>query len=147
LIFAAALACLIGIGGTKIALALEAGRTNVGYLFLMMIAAVIIAYLVSHPYRTVRGEALLANTRALFAHLRRRATSIHAGTGSPDLLWVSALFGVGVLSASAFPWAAYFGGNVRGEGAGAGGGCGTGGSGCGGGGGGGGGGCGGCGSG
>jgi len=137
-----AVLALLGVGGTKIAIALSVGRTNVWILVVMMIAAVIVAVMISYPYRTSLGSAYLASLRSLFSDLRARAGSIRPGGGSRDLLWLTALFGIDALPAAAFPFAQLFQRKSASSGCGSGG-CGSGGgSGCGGGGGG----CGGCGS-
>ena len=129
-----AAACLVGLGGAKLIVALSAGRSNVLLLIGMMIIAVIAAWKIGNPYRTAIGDSYLASIRSMFSNLRGRASSILPGSGSRELLWLTSLFGVAALPSSAFPF-------VSGSSCGSS--CGGGGGGCGGGGGGG---CGGCGS-
>ena len=144
LLLVAALALLIGMGGAKIWNSLKIGRTNVEFLHIEMVLAVIVAWKIHNPYRTRLGDDYLASVQSLFANLRQRAASLQPGSGSRDVLWLTALFGVAMLPSSAFPAIAHVW--PRSSSSTGGSGCGSsgGGSGCGGGGGGGG--CGGCGS-
>jgi uncharacterized protein (TIGR04222 family) len=143
LLLLAAVALLIGMGAAKSSVALSAGRTNITFLQIEMVLAVILAWKIHNPYRTRRGDDYLASTRSLFSGLRQRAGSLQPGSGSRDVLWLTALFGIAMLPATAFPAIAQVwpkSTSTTGSS-----GCGSGGSsGCGGGGGGGG--CGGCGS-
>jgi hypothetical protein len=109
----------------------------------LTIAAVVAAVMIGNPYRTSLGEAHLAGIRGLFADLRRRADSIQPGGGTAELAWLAAVFGLGAVPASAFPFVREF--RAKRE-VSSGSGCGTSGCGSGGCGGGGGGGCGGCGT-
>jgi uncharacterized protein (TIGR04222 family) len=145
LLLVAALALLIGMGGAKIWVALKSGRTNVEFLIIEMILACIVAWKIHNPYRTRRGDDYLASVRSLFANLRQRADSLRPGSGSRDVLWLTALFGVAMLPSSTFPAIAHVWPRATSTSSGSGCGSSGGGSGCGGGGGGGGG-CGGCGS-
>jgi uncharacterized protein (TIGR04222 family) len=142
LLLLAALALLIGMGGAKIWVALAAGRTNVAFLIIEMVLAVFLAWKIHNPYRTRLGDDFLASVRSLFAGLRQRAASLQPGSGSRDVVWLSALFGIAMLPASTFPAIAHVWPRPA-TGSGSSCGASTGGSGCGGGGGGG---CGGCGS-
>lgn len=142
----AALVAVIGVGGTKLMIAVGAGRSNIGFLIVMMAVAVFVAIKLRGPYRTAVGESYLASICSMFTGLQERAASIRPGNGSRDLLWLTALFGAATLPASAFPFVQHLWPKPRtasGSGCSS---CGGGGgsSGCGGGGGGGG--CGGCGS-
>jgi len=138
--FVAALAALLGVGGLKLIVALAAGRSNVLFLIVLMVVGAIVAFKIRSPYRTVLGDSYLANVRSMFEGLRGRASAMRPGSGSRELLWLTSLFSVAALPASAFPFVPQL---WRNPGASSGmAGCGSsGGSGCGGGGGG----CGGCG--
>jgi uncharacterized protein (TIGR04222 family) len=143
LFLATALAAILGVGGTKLAIALSAGRSNIGFLIVMMIFAVILAIGLRGPYRTAMGESYLASIRSMFAGLHERAADIRPGSGSRELLWLSALFGIAALPTSAFPFVpTLWPKPAQASGSSCGSSCGSGGGGCGGGGGG----CGGCGS-
>jgi uncharacterized protein (TIGR04222 family) len=134
-----AAACLIAVGGVKLAIALAAGRRNVMFLIVMMVVALVIVWKSGNPYRARLGEDYLGSIRAMFANLRQRAKSIQPGSGSREVLWLTALFGVAALPSAAFPFVRDFrpksdGGSGCGSGCGSGGGggCGGGGGGCGG---------------
>jgi uncharacterized protein (TIGR04222 family) len=141
LLLMAALAAILGVGGIKLAVALSAGRSNIGFLIVLMIFAVILAIGLRGPYRTAMGESYLASIRNMFAGLHGRASDIRPGSGSRELLWLSALFGIAALPTSAFPFVPTLwprpvqaSGSSCGSscGSGGGGGCGGGGGGCGG---------------
>lgn len=104
LLLIAALAALLGVGGIKLAVALSAGRSNVGFLIIMMAVVIFVAIKIRGPYRSALGDSHLASIRNMFTGLRERASSIRPGDGSRELLWVTALFGVAVLPTSAFPF-------------------------------------------
>ena len=144
LLLVGALVLLIGMGGAKIWVALKSGRTNIEFLLIEMVLAVIIAWKIHDPYRTRLGDDCLASAQSLFANLRQRAASLQPGSGSRDLLWLTALFGVAMLPSSTFPAIAEVWPRPTSSTGGSGCGSSGGGGGCGGGGGGGG--CGGCGS-
>src|SRR5262245_46545575 len=136
-----ALAVLLGVGGTKLLVAVQAARGNVGCLLGMMVIATIVVVHYSRPYRTALGDSYLESIRSVFNGLRNRAATIRPGSGSRELLWLTALFGAAMLPTAAFPFASQLW--PRSSSDGSSGGCGSSsGSGCGGGGGG----CGGCGS-
>ncbi len=99
-----ALAALIGVGAIKLMVALSAGRSNVGFLIVMMVVAVVVAVKVRGSYRTAAGESDLGSIRSMFSELQRRASEIKPGSGSRELLWLTALFGASALPASAFPF-------------------------------------------
>jgi uncharacterized protein (TIGR04222 family) len=141
LLLIAALGALLGVGAIKLAVALSAGCSNIGFLILMMAVAAFVAFKIRGPYRTALGDSYLASIRNMFTGLRERASSIRPGSGSRELLWLTALFGVAPLPTSAFPFvpqlwprpaAASNSGCGSSCGSGGGSGCGGGGGGCGG---------------
>lgn len=144
LLLLAALLVLLAVGGTKLAVALTAGRSNIGFLIAMMLIAAIAAFKLRGPYRTATGDSYLAGMRSMFRGLKERAASLTPGIGSREVLWLSALYGAAALPASAFPFVGELWPNPKETHASSGSSCGSscGSSGCGGGGGG----CGGCGS-
>ena len=136
-----ALIALVGLAGAKIWIALGRGRTNVGFLIALAIILVVIAVRMSRPFRTARGNALLADLRTLFRRLKGRAGSIRPGGATSEAVLLAAVFGLGALPAGGFAFAKRLYPKAAGD---SGGSCGSScGSSCGGGGGGGG--CGGCG--
>jgi uncharacterized protein (TIGR04222 family) len=103
-VWAAAAVALAAVGGAKLAIATTEGRSNVGFLLALLMVAVIMAFKIVFRYRTAAGDSALASTRSMFGHLRRRASSIMPGSGSRELLWLTALFGAAALPAATFPF-------------------------------------------
>lgn len=137
---------LLGVGGTKIVVALHRGRTNVLILvILMVIVALATAKLLLGPRRTPRGSALLADLERLFGGLRDRASHLRKGGATSELALLAGVFGLAAVPIGIMDsWTRVFAREVTQAGGCGSSGCGS--SGCGGGGGGGcGGGCGGCG--
>ena len=89
-----------GVGLTKLLIALQAGRTNVGFLILLMIAAVVVAGVLSFPRLTESGKAMLEDVKSLYGGLRGGAVSLNAGGAAVEPMMMAAVFGVGALSAS-----------------------------------------------
>ena len=93
---------LAGVAGTKIVVALSRGRTNILFLVIEAIVFCVLAYKVTHPFRTPAGDALLDELGTLFAGLRARAGSLALGAADQDVALLAAVFGIGALP-SAFP--------------------------------------------
>src|SRR5262249_26301359 len=133
-----AVAFLVLVGGGKLAIAIAAGRTNVLFLILLMLLALFVVWRSGNPYRARAGDDVLASIRSMFSGLRRRAAWPRRGSGSREVLWLPALFGVAALPAAAFPFIGDFrdrtasGSSCGSGGDGGSGGCGGGGGGCGG---------------
>jgi len=100
--FIFALVVLAGVGGTKVLVALERGRTNVIFLIILTVVALVIAGKVSFPRLTARGAALLADVQALYSGLKERATFIRPGGASIEPMMLAAAFGVGALAGDGF---------------------------------------------
>src|ERR1044071_1599336 len=62
----AAFFVLGGVGGAKVYIALERGRTNVAFLIILMVVAIWAAVKVLYPRLTTRGSALLADIQTLY---------------------------------------------------------------------------------
>jgi len=107
LLLMAAITALLGVGGIKLAIALGAGRSNVLFLIVMMLVAVVVAFRIRGAYRTATGERYLESVRDMFAGLRERASSIRPGSGSRELLWLTALYGAAAVPTAAFPFVPY----------------------------------------
>lgn len=100
----AAFFILGGVGGIKVFIALERGRTNVAFLIILMVIAILIAIKVSSPRLTARGAALLADVQTLYAGLKDRATFIRPGGATVEAMMLAATFGVGALAGDAFAY-------------------------------------------
>lgn len=99
-----ALLLLEGLGAVKIAVALARGRTNIEFLVILMIVAIIIAAVVSFPRLTVRGAAMLEDIKTLYAGLKERAAMIHPGGATAEAVMLAAVFGVGALAGDGFAY-------------------------------------------
>jgi hypothetical protein len=100
---------LVGTAIIKISVALNRGRTNIGFLILMVVALVIAAGVVSRPRRTRSGDLLLEDMRTLFSGLSGRANTLSPGGASNEVAFLAALFGVQALPLAAFPFARQLG--------------------------------------
>jgi uncharacterized protein (TIGR04222 family) len=101
---AAVIAALLLTAGIKIEIAISRGHSNVEFLIVLVVFAVVIAFIVGNPYRTSRGTAYLRSVCNLFTDLKGRAASVRPGGETKELLWLTALFGMSALPASAFPF-------------------------------------------
>jgi uncharacterized protein (TIGR04222 family) len=93
----AGMAFLAAVALIKIAIALGRGRTNILFL---IVALAVFAYLLSRiatPFRTLAGEAMLADLRRLFMGLRRRTRSAGTPSETQELALVAAVFGISAL--------------------------------------------------
>ncbi len=106
--FLLAAGILAGVTFIKIGVAFSRGRHNV--LFLVVLAALACwgAYRIVHPFRTARGDALLADLKTLYGSLKERAESIPAGGASSELAWLGAVFGMAAVPFILFPFAGAF---------------------------------------
>lgn len=89
---------LDGVGFTKVLIALEAGRTNVGFLIVLMTLATVVAGVLSFPRLTESGKAMLEDVKSLYSGLRGGAVSLNAGGAAVEPMMLAAVFGVGALS-------------------------------------------------
>lgn len=130
-----AAAILLAVSIVKIAIALGRGRTNIGFLILLTVVAIVLARKVAFPRTTVLGRRFLDELENLFQSLKLRAPQIRPGGANADLVLAAAVFGLDVLPHKEFAWAWDLhppqGGSSCGSGCG-GGGCGGGCGGCGG---------------
>ena len=92
-----ALLLLEGLGTAKILVALSRGRYNIGFLVVLMIAAIIVAALVSFPRLTARGAAMLEDLESLYAGLKDRAYTIRSGGATADAVMLAGVFGISAL--------------------------------------------------
>lgn len=103
LVFLVVAAVLIAVSAAKIVIALERGRTNVGYLIVLTFFACAIASHNIGENESVRaGRRLVNDLRNLFDSLRLRARELQPGGSSAEVALLAAVFGVTELP---FPWA------------------------------------------
>ena len=96
---------LLVVASIKILIGLSR-NAPVGFLFAMTAAASVVAALTYNPFRTRRGDRLLADAQLLFAGLRSRAATLRGGRGDSDVTMLAAVFGVGALPSGEFPFVA-----------------------------------------
>ena len=99
-----ALMALGVVGVIKIVIGLSRERP-VGFLVVMMIAAMVIALVSSFPRLTARGNATLADITNLYSGLRTRVNSFSPGSASAELAMFAAVFGVTALATTPFGYA------------------------------------------
>jgi uncharacterized protein (TIGR04222 family) len=104
-LFLGASAVLLFFSVTKIVIALNRGRMNVGFLILLTIVALALLLKSVNPRLTARGIALLENVQNLFLSLKVRAPQIRPGGASTELVMLAAVYGVGALPRETFVWA------------------------------------------
>ena len=61
--------------------------------------------ILSRPRVTAKGEALLKHMRMLFGNLKDRASSLRPSSSPNELALLAAVFGIGAIPLSAFPYA------------------------------------------
>src|SRR5262245_43907942 len=95
----------LGVAGViKIVIGISLGRP-VGFLVVMMIAAMAIAFFSSFPRLTARGKVTLSDITNLYSGLRTRVNSFIPGSASAELAMFAAVFGVAALAATQFGYA------------------------------------------
>src|SRR5262245_3314805 len=95
----------LGVTGViKIVIGISLGKP-VGFLVVMMIAAMVIAFFLSFPRLTARGKATLTDATNLYSGLRTRVNSFSPGSASAELAMFAAVFGVAALAATPFGYA------------------------------------------
>lgn len=103
-LYSAGAAVLLFFSVTKIAIAFARGRTNVGFLIVLTLFALLMLAAALFRERTARGDSLLAELRNLFEALRLRAGQVRPGGGSADVALLAAVWGVSALPQENFPW-------------------------------------------
>jgi uncharacterized protein (TIGR04222 family) len=98
---------LTGVGLTRILFALFEGRTNVGFLIILMIVSIVVAVKFSFPRLTESGKATLEDVQSLYSGLRNRTAFSNtggvaqAGAADGEPMMLAAAFGVGALAGPA----------------------------------------------
>jgi uncharacterized protein (TIGR04222 family) len=93
-----------GVGGVKVFIALERGRTNIIFLIILTVIAIVVAVKVLSPRLTSRGAALLVDVQTLYRGLKERATLIRPGGATIEAMMLAAAFGVDTLAGDAFSY-------------------------------------------
>lgn len=104
LIFSCALLILGGVGLFKLIIALGRGRTNVCFLIVLIVVAIVFAAKQSFPRLTETGKALLEDVRNLYSGLKDRAALLQPGGATIEPMMLAAVFGVGALAGQGFAY-------------------------------------------
>jgi len=101
------IACMVlgGVAFTKVMIALSQGRTNVSFLIILMIAAIVVAAKLSFPRLTESGKAMIEDVQSLYSGLRDRAAFLTPGGAGIEPMMLAATFGVGALAGEGFAYA------------------------------------------
>jgi uncharacterized protein (TIGR04222 family) len=99
-----ALMALGVVGVIKIVFGLSLGKP-VGFLVVMMIAAMVIAAFTTFKRLTARGKETLSDVTNLYSGLRTRVNSLSPGSESAELAMFAAVFGVAALATTPFAYA------------------------------------------
>ena len=94
-----------GVALVKILIALERGRTNVWFLIILTVIAIVAAVKISFPRLTESGKAMIADLQNLYSGLKDRAKFLHSGGATIEPLMLAAVFGVGALASADFAFA------------------------------------------
>lgn len=90
------------VAGLKMLIALSRGRTNIALLIIAVVVFGFVIHRVTNPFRTVAGDAMLADLRTLFGALKHRVSSfsLDVPSGGNEIALAAAVFGIGSLPAS-----------------------------------------------
>jgi len=91
-----------GVAIIKILIALERGRTNVWFLIILTIVAIVVAVKISFPRLTESGKAMIADLQNLYSGLKDRALSLRPGGATIEPMMLAAVFGVAALEGADF---------------------------------------------
>ena len=95
-------AVLGGVAIVKILIALERGRTNVWFLIILAVVAILIAAKISFPRLTESGKAMIGDLQNLYAGLKDRSLFLRTGGTTIEPMMLAAVFGVGALESADF---------------------------------------------
>ena len=104
LLFGAILA-LADVAAIKIYVALMRGHTNITFLIVLAVIAIILAVKVERPRLTARGKATIEDLQNLYGHLRTRPTPVSPGGGSIEAAMLAGVFGLAALPVVGFAFA------------------------------------------
>lgn len=97
-----ACAVLGGVAVVKILIALERGRTNVWFLIILTVVAIIVAVKISFPRLTESGKAMIGDLQNLYSGLKDRALFLRTGGATIEPMLLAAVFGIGALESADF---------------------------------------------
>jgi uncharacterized protein (TIGR04222 family) len=91
------LVVLLGIGITKLFVAIAGGHSNVAFLIILMIVFTVVVIKVSRPRRTKEGDRAIENLRTLFGDLKTRQSSMAGGASPVEYAMMAAVFGAATI--------------------------------------------------
>lgn len=100
--FAAAVLVLLLVAGIKVGVALARGRSNILGLIVLSVLGVCALSFVSFPRLTELGRRVLVDLRELYGGVRARVDQLASQDGSPEIVALAAVYGLGVLPGSAY---------------------------------------------
>jgi hypothetical protein len=103
--FLAVAGVLLAISVIKIRVALQGGHSNIAFLVLLTVVALVVAIVIFRRRRTRAGDRALADQRTLFAPLKGRVKQLAAGGATQEAALIAAAFGMVALPAAAYPFA------------------------------------------
>src|ERR1051325_9359604 len=103
-IFGAAFLILAGVGFSKLYLALARGRSNVFFLIILVIVAIVAAAKQAFPRLTETGKVMLEDVKNLYSELRGRASFLQTGGATIEPMMLAAVYGVGALRGDGFAY-------------------------------------------
>jgi uncharacterized protein (TIGR04222 family) len=89
------------VASVKIAIALERGRSNIGFLVLFAIALPLILYFALRARNTSTGDRLIEDLQQLFKRLRWRSRDLHMGGATNELALLAGVYGMTALQGDA----------------------------------------------
>jgi uncharacterized protein (TIGR04222 family) len=84
----------------KIAVALSRGRTNVGFLVILILICPVVLGMVAWRSRTALGDKVCRQLQGLFAGLHDRRRELQRNSTTSEMAFLAAVFGVAALPAS-----------------------------------------------
>jgi uncharacterized protein (TIGR04222 family) len=103
--FLAVAGMLLAMTVIKIRVALQGGHSNIAFLVLLTVVALILAIVIFRRRRTRAGDRALADQRTLFAPLKGRVKHLAAAGATNEAVLIAAAFGLGALPGAAYPFA------------------------------------------
>ena len=107
-IFSCVILVLGGVGLIKLMVAFSRGRTNVGFLIVLIIVSIVVAAKLSFPRLTQSGKAMLEDLKNLYFGLKDRASLLRPGGATLEPMMLAAVFGVGALAGMGFAFTKVF---------------------------------------
>lgn len=93
---------LTGVGFTKVFIALNAGRSNFGFLIVLTIASIVVSAVISFPRLTESGTTTIEDVQSLYSGLRGRSGLLDPRGAGVEPVMLAAVFGVGALRGEGF---------------------------------------------